>query len=383
MPPTPDPFRAARESAGVLPADFRGEQVLMLLRHRDVRTAALDWKTYSSDAPGRVPVPSEEHVRSVRQLPIETDPPDHAEYRRVADPFFARPKDPAMIAAVAALVDELVSTALARPDTEVVRDFALPLQSYALALLLQVDRSEAEEWISWGTHVFHARPDGEPPGAALERYLARRLDRAAASPGEDFFSALTRATVRGRPLTRPEMMGFANLVFAGGRDTLIHTFAGIFAHFARVPTDLARLRAEPDLINPAAEEFFRVQSVLTQIGRVCPHGATVHGHAVPPDARVSLCFASANRDASVFPAPEETRLDRKPNPHVAFGSGPHTCLGALHARLLTRTLLTALARRVAQIEICAATPHVETESAYARESGFDQLIVRLRPLSPS
>lgn len=381
MPPSPDPFRAARERDGVLPADFRGERVVMLLRHRDVRTAALDWKTYSSDAPGRVPVPAEDHLRTVRQLPIETDPPDHADYRRIADPFFARPKDPAMIAAVERLVDELLTAALARPEIEVVRDFALPLQSHALALLLNVDRAEADEWISWGTHVFHARPDGEPPGAALERYIERRLDQAAAAPGDDFFSALTRASVRGRPLSRAEMAGFANLTFAGGRDTLIHTFAGVLAHFAENPADLARLRAEPDLVPTAAEEFFRVQSVLTQIGRVCPHGATVHGVTVPPDARVSLCFASANRDAAVFPAPDDTRLDRKPNPHVAFGSGPHTCLGALHARLLTRTLLRALTARVARIEIRAAEPHLETESAYVRRSGFDRLTVTLHAIA--
>ena len=72
----------------------------MMLRHEDVRRAAKDWKTFCSDAEFRVPIPSEEDVRTVRQLPIETDPPDHAEYRAIVEPFFRRPKDPAVIARV-------------------------------------------------------------------------------------------------------------------------------------------------------------------------------------------------------------------------------------------------------------------------------------------
>src|SRR4026209_932433 len=95
-----DPFREARQQDGVLECEFQGENVPMILRHEDVRQAAKDWKTFSSDAPFRVPIPSEEAVRTMRQLPIETDPPEHAEYRAIVDPFFARPKQPEMIAKV-------------------------------------------------------------------------------------------------------------------------------------------------------------------------------------------------------------------------------------------------------------------------------------------
>ena len=74
-----DPFRDARSKDGVLEGKFQGEQVPMILRHEDVRKAAKDWKTFSSNAPFRVPIPSEEDVRTMRQLPVETDPPDHTQ----------------------------------------------------------------------------------------------------------------------------------------------------------------------------------------------------------------------------------------------------------------------------------------------------------------
>ena len=99
----------------------------MILRHDDVRKAAKDRKTFSSDSPFRVPIPSEEDVRSIRQLPIETDPPDHTEYREIVEPFFRRPKEPAVIAQVEALIGELLSEALLRDSIEIVREFALPL----------------------------------------------------------------------------------------------------------------------------------------------------------------------------------------------------------------------------------------------------------------
>jgi len=85
-----DPFREARNRGEVLQCPFQGEAIPMILRHADVREAAKDWRTYSSDAPFRVPIPSEEEVRTMRQLPIETNPPEHTEYRAIVEPFFQK-----------------------------------------------------------------------------------------------------------------------------------------------------------------------------------------------------------------------------------------------------------------------------------------------------
>lgn len=352
----------------------------MILRHEDVRRAAKDWMTFSSDAPFRVPIPSEEDVRSMRQLPIETDPPEHTEYRGIVEPFFQRARDPGVAVRVEALIGDLLAGALARESIEVVREFALPLQSRALAFLLNVADAEAETWIGWGVHVFRDGGSGTQKGAALEAYLHAQFDRAEARPGEDFFSALARATFRGRALTREEMMGFANLAFAGGRDTVIHTISSVLCHLGRHPQSLEFLRQDPRRIVHASEEFFRVLSPLTHIGRVCPVEAAVHGVTVKAGGRVSLGWASANLDEAVFEAPGEVRLDRKPNPHVAFGSGAHLCLGAAHARLLLRTLLHHCCARVGRIAVLDAKERVEDESGYRRAVGYESLTVALTPV---
>ena len=376
MDPASDPFIEARRKDGVLPCNFQGETLPMILRHEEVRKAARDWKTYSSDAPFRVPIPSEEDVRTMRQLPVETDPPDHTDYRRIVEPFFQRAKDPQMMAQVEALIDGMLLEAMRHESIEVVREFALPIQSRAMTYLLNVPESEADLWIGWGIHVFR---DGGSKGMSLEAYLHQQLDRGAAQPGGDFFSALAHATFRGRPLTREEMMGFGNLTFAGGRDTVIHTLSSVLGYLAGHPEALEFLRQDPSRVVHATEEFFRVVTPLTHIGRVCPVETQVEGMTVPAGGRVSLCWASANQDEAVFENPSEVRLDRKPNPHMAFGFGAHLCLGAAHARLLVRTLLQKCIDRVGQITVLSAQERVEREQAYQRVMGYESLVVRITP----
>ena len=374
-----DPFREARQTSGVLECPFNGENIVMLLRHEDVRRAAKDWQTFSSDVPFRVPIPSEEEARTMRQLPIETNPPEHTEYRKIADPFFQRPKDPAFIAKIEALMGGMLDAAMGKESVEIVSEFALPLQSRALTHLLNVPESEADLWIGWGIHVFRVA-GGLKKGVALEEYLHAQFDRAEANPGEDFFSALTKATYQGRPLTREEMMGYANLAFAGGRDTIIHTVACALGYLGDHPEALEYLREETGRIIHASEEFFRAFMPLTHIGRVCPQDTEVHGVTVKAGNRISLCWASANQDEQAFNAPGEVRLDRKPNPHLSFGFGTHLCMGAPHARLILRTLLKLCCERVKTIEILKAEERVEHEAKFDRALGYESLVVKLTPI---
>jgi cytochrome P450 len=375
----PDPFADARRDRGVLGLPTDKEVIPLILRHEDVRRAAKDWRTFSSDAPFRVPIPSEEELRSVRQLPIEVDPPEQTDYRKLVEPFFLRAKQPAFVARVEAITERLVAESLARDTVEAVGGFALPLQSRALTVLLDVPEAEAERFIGWGVHVFHHGGNGAEKGRDLERYLNEQFDRAAAAPGDDFYGLLTTATFHGRPLTRAELLGFANLMFAGGRDTVIHTVSSVLGYFAGRPEALEFLRADPERIVHASEEFFRVYMPLSHIGRVCPVDTDVHGMTVKAGDRASLCWASANLDETVFEAADEIRLDRRPNPHVAFGFGVHLCLGAAHARTVVRTLLEVLCRRVGRIDLVAKQERVEHTAAYDRPLGYESLTVRFRP----
>lgn len=373
-----DPFKAKREAGPAARYEFQGEQIPMILRHADVRQAAKDWRTYSSDAPFRVPIPSEEEARSMRQLPIETNPPEHSEYRAIVEPFFNRPKKPEMIAQVEHLIHSLLREAIARDTIEVVHGFALPLQARALTYLLNTAESEADLWIGWGIHVFRVR-GGLKKGVELEDYLTRKFDAVSRAPGKCFFSALTRARFQDRPLTREEMMGFANLTFAGGRDTVIHTIACVLGHLAANPEALEYLRADPKRSTLASEEFFRFFMPLTHIGRVCPVATTVHGEAVSAGGRVSLGWASANRDESVFPEADVFKIDRKPNPHLSFGFGEHLCLGAPHARLIVRTLLQKCVELLDGMEIVSAEERTETEHDYERKLGYESLVLKFHP----
>jgi cytochrome P450 len=249
------------------------------------------------------------------------------------------------------------------------------LNKVILTYLLNVPESEADTWIGWGIHVFKVTGGRFKKGIVLEDYLHAQFDRAEANPGEDLFSALARATYRGRRLTRGEMMGFGNLIFAGGRDTIIHSISSIIAYLGQNPAALEYLREDPRRIVLAGEEFFRVFMPLTHIGRVCPVDTGVHGVPVKAGGRVSLAWASANFDETVFDAPEEIRLDRKPNSHLSFGFGPHLCLGASHARLIVRSLLEALTGRVGLITVLEAKEHIEHEARYDRKNGYDSLAV--------
>ncbi len=353
----------------------------MILRHEDLRNTARDWQNFSSDAPMHISQPPETEVRTVRQLPLEIDPPEHTDYRVIAEPYFNRAKLPEVIAKVEDIVRNLLADALERDSIEIVRQFAIPLQSRALAVLLNMPDSEADVWIKWGSHVFRGgdgkmHDDAKAKGLALETYMGGLIDQAIAQPGDDFFSALTRATFRGRLLTREEMLGFGSIMFLGGRDTLINSILGVIGYLAANPKALEYLREDPKRIVNASEEFFRAISPVTHLARVCPAGAEVHGVKVEPGGLASLCFASANYDETVFASPGEVRLDRKPNPHVAFGFGPHLCLGAPHARLVVRTLLKCFCEQVGTIETLQAEEKVEREKSYNRVVAYEALTVR-------
>jgi cytochrome P450 len=176
------------------------------------------------------------------------------------------------------------------------------------------------------------------------------------------------------------MLGYGSIMFAGGRDTVINSISGVIGHLSRCPADLEYLREDPKRIVNASEEFFRAISPVTHIGRVCPAKTEIHGVSVEPGSLVSFCFASANYDETVFPAPDEVRLDRKPNPHVAFGFGPHLCLGAAHARLVVRSLLKTLCEKVAAITTLQAEEKVEREERYSRPLAWESLKVRFTSL---
>ena len=373
-----DPFATKRRHDGLVDGSVGGQDFKMVLRYADLKNVCKDWSTYSSDAPFRVPIPSEEDVRSVRQLPIETNPPDHTEYRSLVRGPFSRDTSMAIESEVANIVGDLLDSAIVDGKLEVVRGFALPIQSRSLAFMLGRPQSEADHWISWGTHVFRDLEASSTGSAqSLDAYLEEAIDAAIADPGSDFFGLLVRSEFKGRQLTRDEILGFANLAFAGGRDTVIHLIANSIHYLATNQSAFDELRGDPSLIKSATEEFLRFFSPITPIGRVVAKEAELLGRQVHVDETVSICFASANRDEFVFDRPDQVILDRRPNRHVAFGHGPHTCLGAPHTRMILSTVLERLVGRVSRLVVLEATQKVEDLGELDRVVSFDPLWVEL------
>lgn len=375
-----DPFEKARVEKGYGHMDDQNDPVTILLRHKDVRKTAHNWKTFQSggEEVGRIVIPSEVKIRDIRQIPFEVDPPLHKEFRSLLDGWFKRPNEPAYQEKLHKQISALVDEVLNKDEVEVVRDFSLKLQSRALTLLLNTPFSESETWISWGTHVF--RSEGESLDAdkanILYNYIDERIIEAAKNPGEDLYSVLLGSEVNGKKLTHEEVKGIMILTFAGGRDTVINALTNSIAYFAEHPKSLHAIKENPEMINNAVEELIRYFAPLTHMGRVVTEDTQVCEHAIKADTRVSLCWASANRDAAVFENPNEVDFDRKMNPHVSFGFGTHNCLGATHARQIMRTLLGILAEKVASMDIINTDENIEELGEFDRKVGYNAITVK-------
>ncbi|MEW4923504.1 cytochrome P450 [Algibacter sp. 2305UL17-15] len=379
----PDPFEKARVETGIGEMDDQNDPVTMLLRHKDVRKSAHNWKTFQSGAtPGRIVIPSEVNIRTTRQIPFEVDPPEHKDYRTMVEPWFKRPLEAEYQEKLSNQINGLLDSVLDKDNLDAIEEFALVLQSRALTLLLNTPFEESETWISWGTHVF--RSEGEAldgdKAAILYDYIDARIDQAIENPGEGLYTMLLNSEVNGKKLTKEEVKGVMILTFAGGRDTVINALTNTIAYFAEHPKSLDRLRAEPEIIGNATEEFVRYFSPLTQMGRVVTEDTQVCEHAVKEDTRISLCWASANRDANVFENANEVVLDRKVNPHVGFGFSHHNCLGATHARQIMKIFIVALTEKVGSIDIIDSKENIEELGEFKRKVGFDKLKVKFNKL---
>lgn len=375
----PDPFEQTRLEKGYGEVDDQGDPVVMVLRHKDVRRCAHNWQSFQSGAkPGRIVVPSEVYIRDTRQIPFEVDPPEHGEYRGLMEDWFRRPLQPEYEAKLAEQIAAIVDEALAREKVEVISEFSLPLQSRALTLLLNIPYSEADTWISWGTHVFRSEETALDAAKAniLYDYIDQQINLAIKNPGEDLYSVLLASEFRGKKLTKEEVKGAMILTFAGGRDTIINYITNTIAYLAEHPESIGRLRKEPEIIRKAIEELVRYFSPLTHMGRVATEDTQVCEHAVKADTRISLCWASANRDATVFENPNEVILDRKINPHVGFGFSHHKCLGQHHARQIMKVLLTVLTEKVQSIDILDYQENIENWGEFQRKVGYDQIRVK-------
>jgi cytochrome P450 len=308
----------------------------------EVRAAAKDWQHFSSRLQG------DPDVRDYPQLPLEVDPPEHTAFRALLEPILGRRAIVPREGELRAIARELVGAFARAGRAEAVQDLAIPMVARTIATVFGRP-DDADELTSWGMTSWEQLPDGTRSGARLDAYVERVL----ADGREDAFGRIASASIDGRPLTHLEQVGLANLILAGGRDTVIHTLLGAVWHLAQDPAARASLRSESRRLPAAIEEYLRYFSPNTGMERaattdVAGEWGTAHGGDF-----VILGWGPANHDPRAFDAPGEIRLDRRPNPHVAFGSGPHTCIGIHLARIEVQVFLEELLAAVPDWRLAA------------------------------
>ncbi len=289
---------------------FTDEPSEVILGYEAVRAAGRDWERYSSDLQG------DRDVRDYRQLPLEADPPQHTSYRHAIQPLFLRPKLEELKPAFQKLAGELLGKLSDSTEPiDVYNQLALPYVVGCLTLIYNRPQ-DLEEWISWGPDVWTAESEVRS-GNTLHRYLEKVLNE---DPKEDVWGFIRAATPMDKPLTEAEFKGYASVLLAGGRDTVIKLVTGIVWHLTKESADLQALQHDPALDRPLINELLRFLSPLPAIERV--------DNANPESGTYQrLHFASANYDDTVWDQPDQVRLDRGKQPHLAFGYGPHACIG--------------------------------------------------------
>jgi cytochrome P450 len=185
----------------------------------------------------------------------------------------------------------------------------------------------------------------------MMRIMQRLAERRDAPRREDMISVLLDAEIDGRPLGEDELLFSLTLLLLGGLDTTTSAIAMAFYHLADHPEDRARLLAEPELLDPAVEEFVRVATPVQGLGRTVTKDTTLSGCPLAAGDRVFLLWASGNRDPEAFDRPDEVVLDRHPNHHLGFGAGPHHCVGSHLGKLMVKIALEELLPRLGDFRI--------------------------------
>ena len=303
-----------------------------IVGHKAVREALRDTETYSSDLQG------DSDVRDYRQLPLEVDPPRHHLYRVALAPYFVKPSIELLIPEFKKHTEALVVNFFADSSLEVGQDLALPLVMNNLGVIYSRPQDVAE-WISWGPDVWTAESETRD-GKVLHRYLDAIYEEALQQSSDDIWNKIAHLEINGVQVSADEFRGIAGVMLAGGRDTVVKLFTGIMWHFGNHPEDLNLLRAKPELIGSAIQEFLRFLTPLPVMNRtLVPESSDLD---LPDNRYVGISFISGNFDETVFDNPYEIDFNRGRNPHLSFGFGPHTCLGNHIAEIEAKVFLEAL-----------------------------------------
>ena len=314
--------------------------------YTEVREAAKDFETYSSNLLG------DRDVRAYRQLPLEADPPRHTQFRSAVQPLFMSDAVAVHRPAFAAHARKLIDEIERRGGGDIPSEFALPYVIGCLSIIYKRPQ-DYEEWLSWGPDVWTAESyrsgnssgaggevlrdrnfdlPSERDGAVLQAYLDKVFDSAEQNPvsnpdKQDVWDFVSQISIDGEQITRAEKQGIANVLLAGGRDTVIKLVTGLIWHLIGNPDDLDFLRQNQDWFNRTIAEMVRYLSPLPKMERAVGEQKNLPDDQRDPSKYVLLNFVSANHDREIWPDADIVDIRRDRKPHLAFGFGRHSCMG--------------------------------------------------------
>jgi cytochrome P450 len=292
-------------------------------------------------------------------IPIELNPPQQQRYRKVLEPFFAPAYINRLDDAIRATCEQLIADFKSPNSCEFIGDFAEKFPSQIFLDLMGMPRARLQDFLKWERGMLR----GETPGKVVEAmqaildYLKEFLAEQRENPKSDLMKGIVSARLDGeQPLTEIEMLSIAYLLYIGGLDTVYSTIGWIFWHLAQDQPLQQRLREHPEEIVRATEELLRAFSAAST-GRRAKHDLEFHGVKMRAGDQITALLTLASRDPRAFEEPHKVDIDRDTIRHLAFGTGPHTCIGLRLARREIKIVLETLLPRFRNIRIPAGERH--------------------------
>ncbi len=311
---------------------------------------------------------------------IDMDGPPHTKRRRLVSHGFTPARVRATQPHLRVICDELIDAVCEQGVCDFVADVAAPLPMIVIGDMLGVPATDRANLLDWSRGML-ASLSGDAAGyeraaqsfGAYVEYANRIVADRRANPQDDLFSVLVHAEVDGERLADDEIVFESLLLLIGGDETTRHVAAGGLEQLLLHPDQMAALPRDPPAMALAVEEMLRWVSPIKNMARTVTVDTTLREVTLPAGAKLVVLYESANFDERHFVEPERFDVTRHPNDHVAFGFGPHFCLGAALARIELATLFERVLARMADLRLATDEPLPRTLT------GIDSMPVRFIP----